>query len=115
MRPRREDKIADTLQLKIKLGYLACDLAPPVIERSSLPRIKICMQGLYKELETCPMAVWLTLIKKSVWEHLEHERFDNFVTCLRPWRLPDDPQDCHANLFWKSRDWTREGLGPGVP
>ncbi len=77
---------------KIKLGYAACELAPEPIVNLPLAKIKGNMELLKNHVEF-PIHVWIILVQKACWDHIEAERFDKFVQAFRPWRLLGDPTD----------------------
>jgi hypothetical protein len=87
-----QDKDADNLAAKIKLGHMACELAPDWIEKQPLSKIQVNLTALAAAKVAIPIGTWLVLIKKTCWDHLDAERFDKFLQTFRPWSLPSDPK-----------------------
>ncbi len=82
-----KDTAADNLLAKCKLGFVACDLAPDVIEKAPLAKIQAGLTTLAKANVTIPISAWLVLVKKTCWDHIDGERFDKFLMTFRPWPL----------------------------
>ncbi len=82
--------MADATKAQIKVGLAALELAPKALIKQSATVIKKNMDIIHASNQTCPTSVWLTLCVKVGCEHVEHERFSEFVSVFRPWKLSED-------------------------
>jgi hypothetical protein len=85
--PLLKDIDANNLAAKIKLGFMACEIAPDVIEKVPVAKIAVNLKALIVGKIAIPANVWLTYIRLSCWSYVDTEHFSEFVAAFRPWRL----------------------------